>query len=110
MFYILWTTAPILISIVSFLVFVLQGNELTVAKAFTVSLVCHSRCDCADDLECNPGHCLVHYDTVRFVEPLVTGFLNEFYLFPRQPLNILPAWIVQILQVLFLAASRHFEL
>jgi len=36
MFYILWTAAPILVSIVSFLVYVLQGNELTIATAFTV--------------------------------------------------------------------------
>ena len=37
MFYVLWTTAPILVSIISFFAFVMQGNELTVAIAFTVS-------------------------------------------------------------------------
>jgi len=36
MFYLLWTCAPILVSIVSFFVYVVQGNELTVSVAFTV--------------------------------------------------------------------------
>jgi hypothetical protein len=38
MFYLLWTCAPILVSIVSFFVFVMQGGELTVSVAFTVGL------------------------------------------------------------------------
>lgn len=33
----LWTTAPILVSIISFCVYVMRGNELTVSVAFTVS-------------------------------------------------------------------------
>lgn len=37
MFQILWTTAPILVSVISFLTFVAQGNELTLGVAFTVS-------------------------------------------------------------------------
>ncbi len=36
MFQLLWSCAPVLVSIVSFLVFVLQGNELTASIAFTV--------------------------------------------------------------------------
>src|SRR6266702_4643309 len=36
MFQLLWSCAPVLVSITSFLVFVLQGNELTVSIAFTV--------------------------------------------------------------------------
>ena len=36
LFQVLWTCAPVLVSISSFLVFVLQGNELTVGIAFTV--------------------------------------------------------------------------
>ena len=36
MFQLLWSCAPVLVSITSFLVFVLQGNELTVSVAFTV--------------------------------------------------------------------------
>lgn len=32
----LWTTAPILVSIISFWVYVMRGNELTVSVAFTV--------------------------------------------------------------------------
>jgi hypothetical protein len=39
MIQLLWSCAPVLVSITSFLVFVLQGNELTVSIAFTV---CHS--------------------------------------------------------------------
>ncbi|KAH9035079.1 hypothetical protein EDB84DRAFT_1561273 [Lactarius hengduanensis] len=35
MFQMLWSCAPVLVSITSFLVFVLQGNELTVSIAFT---------------------------------------------------------------------------
>ena len=37
MFQVLWTTAPILVSVISFLTFVAQGNELTLGVAFTVS-------------------------------------------------------------------------
>lgn len=36
MFSMLWTTAPILVSIISFFTFVVQGKELTVGIAFTV--------------------------------------------------------------------------
>jgi hypothetical protein len=36
MFQLLWSCAPVLVSITSFLVFVLQGNQLTVSVAFTV--------------------------------------------------------------------------
>ncbi|KAF8890914.1 multidrug resistance-associated ABC transporter [Infundibulicybe gibba] len=35
MFHLLWTCAPILVSIISFFVYVMQGNELTVSVAFT---------------------------------------------------------------------------
>ena len=37
-----WTCAPILVSIVSFFVYVAQGNELTVGTAFTVGLILFS--------------------------------------------------------------------
>jgi hypothetical protein len=36
MFYLLWTCAPILVSIISFTTYVLQGNELDIPTAFTV--------------------------------------------------------------------------
>jgi hypothetical protein len=36
LFQLLWSFAPVLVSITSFTVFVLQGNELTVSIAFTV--------------------------------------------------------------------------
>ena len=39
LFSIIWTLAPILLSLISFLTFVHQGNELTVGIAFTVGLV-----------------------------------------------------------------------
>jgi len=38
LFYTLWTTAPILVSITSFSVYVMTGNVLTVSTAFTVCL------------------------------------------------------------------------
>ncbi|KAF8963320.1 multidrug resistance-associated ABC transporter [Flammula alnicola] len=56
MFYLLWTCAPILVSIISFMAYVLQGNKLTISTAFTI--------------------------------------LNDC----RAPLNVIPTWIVQILQ------------
>ncbi|KAI0308316.1 hypothetical protein B0F90DRAFT_1681863 [Multifurca ochricompacta] len=59
MFQLLWSCAPVLVSITSFLVFVLQGNELTVGTAFTA---------------------IALFNMVR------------------RPLNIIPTWIVQILQ------------
>ncbi|KAF8887923.1 multidrug resistance-associated ABC transporter [Gymnopilus junonius] len=59
MFYLLWTCAPILVSIVSFLTYVLQGNQLTISTAFTA---------------------IALFNMVR------------------APLNVIPAWIVQILQ------------
>ena len=39
LFQLLWSCAPVLVSIISFLVFVLRGNELTVSTAFTVRLL-----------------------------------------------------------------------
>ncbi|KAF9255059.1 multidrug resistance-associated ABC transporter [Marasmius fiardii PR-910] len=58
LFYTLWMSAPILVSIVSFATYVLQGNELTVSKAFTAVAL--------------------------------FGMI-------RAPLNVIPTWIVQIL-------------
>ncbi|PPQ62804.1 hypothetical protein CVT24_000498 [Panaeolus cyanescens] len=59
MFYLLWTCAPILVSIISFFTFVMVGNQLTVGIAFTA-----------------------------------IALFNMI----RAPLNVIPAWIVQILQ------------
>jgi hypothetical protein len=36
MFYLIWALAPILLSTISFLTFVMLGNELTIGTAFTV--------------------------------------------------------------------------
>ncbi|KAN0111601.1 hypothetical protein V8E52_008339 [Russula decolorans] len=59
LFQLLWSCAPVLVSISAFLVFVLQGNELTVGIAFTA---------------------IALFNMVRL------------------PLNIVPTWIVQMLQ------------
>ncbi|KAG2344835.1 hypothetical protein BDR05DRAFT_1016249 [Suillus weaverae] len=59
LFSLIWTSAPILVSLISFFTFVYQGNQLTVSVAFT-SIALFSMI--------------------------------------RQPLGIIPAWIVQILQ------------
>ncbi|KAG0701637.1 hypothetical protein DFH29DRAFT_925615 [Suillus ampliporus] len=59
LFSLIWTSAPILVSLLSFLAFVYQGNQLTVPVAFT--------------------------------SIALFGMI-------RQPLGIIPAWIVQILQ------------
>ncbi|KAH8109668.1 hypothetical protein DFH11DRAFT_1843160 [Phellopilus nigrolimitatus] len=59
LFQILWTTAPILVSVLSFFTFVARGNELTVGTAFTA-----------------------------------IALFNMI----RAPLNVIPTWIVQILQ------------
>lgn len=36
MFYLLWSSAPILVSVTAFFVYVMQGNKLTISTAFTV--------------------------------------------------------------------------
>ncbi|CAA7263971.1 unnamed protein product [Cyclocybe aegerita] len=59
MFYLLWTCAPILVSIISFFTYVMRGNVLTISTAFTAIAL--------------------------------FGMI-------RAPLNVIPAWIVQILQ------------
>ncbi|KAF9027408.1 multidrug resistance-associated ABC transporter [Hymenopellis radicata] len=59
LFYMLWNSAPVLISIVAFFTYVVQGNELTISKAFTA--------------------------------------ISLFSMI-RVPLNIIPMWIIQILQ------------
>ncbi|KAI0782312.1 multidrug resistance-associated ABC transporter [Abortiporus biennis] len=59
LFSLIWTCAPILVSVSSFFAYVMQGNELTVGTAFTAIAL---------------------------------------FAMIRQPLNVIPAWIVQILQ------------
>ncbi|KAI0945816.1 hypothetical protein AcV7_009953 [Taiwanofungus camphoratus] len=59
LFNLIWICAPILVSVTSFFVYVIQGNELTVGTAFTA---------------------IALFGMVR------------------APLNVIPAWIVQILQ------------
>ncbi|KAI0696160.1 multidrug resistance-associated ABC transporter [Cytidiella melzeri] len=58
-FSLIWTTAPIAVSVTAFFTYVVQGNQLTVGTAFTAIAL--------------------------------FGML-------RAPLNVIPAWIVQILQ------------
>ncbi|KIM37758.1 hypothetical protein M413DRAFT_448273 [Hebeloma cylindrosporum] len=59
LFYLLWTCAPILVSIISFMTYVMRGNQLTISTAFTA---------------------IALFNMVR------------------APLNVIPSWIVQILQ------------
>lgn len=59
MFNAIWTCAPVLVSIVSFFVYVMQGNELTVGIAFTS---------------------IALFNMIRI------------------PLNVIPTWIVDVLQ------------
>ncbi|KAG7443764.1 multidrug resistance-associated ABC transporter [Guyanagaster necrorhizus] len=59
MFHVLWTTAPILVSIIAFFAYIVQGNELTISTAFTAI---------------------------------------SLFAMIRGPLNIIPMWIVQVLQ------------
>jgi len=42
MFFLIWALAPILLSTISFLTYVMLGNELTVGTAFTVRLLLSS--------------------------------------------------------------------
>jgi hypothetical protein len=79
LFYILWTCAPILVSIISFTTYVMLGNQLTISTAFTV---CHFK---DFFLRCS-FNCVI---------------LQAISLFAmvRAPLNVIPSWIVQILQV-----------
>ncbi|KAI0639291.1 multidrug resistance-associated ABC transporter [Trametes polyzona] len=58
-FSLIWTCAPILVSVTSFFAYVAQGNELTIGTAFTAIAL---------------------------------------FQMVRAPLNVIPAWIVQILQ------------
>ncbi|RPD61590.1 multidrug resistance-associated ABC transporter [Lentinus tigrinus ALCF2SS1-7] len=58
-FSLIWTCAPILVSVTSFFVYIARGNELTIGTAFTAIAL---------------------------------------YQMVRAPLNVIPAWIVQILQ------------
>ncbi|KAI0672246.1 multidrug resistance-associated ABC transporter [Trametes maxima] len=58
-FSLIWTCAPILVSVTAFFVYVVQGNELTIGTAFTAIAL---------------------------------------FQMVRTPLNVIPAWIVQILQ------------
>ncbi|KAI0749063.1 hypothetical protein C8Q74DRAFT_1374158 [Fomes fomentarius] len=61
LFSLIWTYAPILVSVTSFFVYVAQRNELTIGTAFTAIAL---------------------------------------YQMVRAPLNVIPAWIVQVLQTI----------
>ncbi|KAI0048026.1 multidrug resistance-associated ABC transporter [Auriscalpium vulgare] len=66
-----WELAPVLVSVVSFLIFVLLGNELTVGTAFTASL-----------------------------DPFNDGPAVALFNMMQQPLYFLPTFIVHILQTM----------
>ena len=82
MFSMLWTCAPILVSVISFFTFVMQGKQLTVSIAFTVSIFL----------------LLIDFGFLTWVGSRMAIALFNMI---RAPLNVIPAWIVQILQVCF---------
>ena len=62
MFSAIWTSAPILVSLISFAAYVYQGNRLTVAIAFTV---CTSMTTSAGvHADTTLGHYAFQYDSV----------------------------------------------
>ena len=61
MFYLLWTLAPILVSIISFFAYVMQGKELSVSIAFTVRPIMSSR-DVKTDCGYHQVDRVVQYD------------------------------------------------
>jgi hypothetical protein len=64
MFYALWAMAPIFVSVVSFAVYVINGNELSVAKAFTVRIPRRGfRVEGDADARRNAGHRAIPDDT-----------------------------------------------
>ncbi|KAF7979924.1 hypothetical protein HWV62_40336 [Athelia sp. TMB] len=77
MFSLLWILSPILVAVVGFFTFVMQGNELTVSIAFTVGVL-----------------------AMWIGVAVLMRIMQAIALFNmiRAPLNVIPAWIVQILQ------------
>lgn len=89
MFSLLWGCAPVLVSIVSFTVFVMLGNKMTVPIAFTVG----EWVRCIFDLILVIGGRIVQYVAVGLdMVPRLYVHSASF----RQPLNIIPSWIVQV--------------
>lgn len=41
MFYLLWSCGPVFVSVIAFFAYVMQGKELTIGTAFTVSFACY---------------------------------------------------------------------
>ena len=94
LFQLLWSCAPVLVSIISFLVFVMNGSKLTVSIAFTVRL----------------------FFMYRFKKLIECAQAIALFNMVRLPLNVIPTWIVQILQarnlqvLCFFSTSRPFRL
>lgn len=65
LFYVLWSCAPILVSITSFLVYVLQGNVLDVSTAFTVSVHLLEEDYLYQYVLETPGDCALRHDQVQ---------------------------------------------
>ena len=85
MFSFIWSCAPILVSVTAFFTYVMQGNRLTVGTAFTVTVPHTSQ-----------SKHLTYFQAIALF-----GMI-------RAPLNVIPAWIVQLLQVLYI--PLHFLL
>ena len=77
-FSLIWTTAPILVSIVSFFVYIWMGNKLDIGTAFTVSPCGTNAASCSK---------FASFQAIALYQMI------------RAPLNAIPAWIVQVLQV-----------
>lgn len=75
----IWAVSPILVSIISFFVYVKQGNQLTVSVAFTVRP--------------SPSFPYTSFQTNAYSVQSIALFTMI-----RTPLNVIPTWIVQALQ------------
>lgn len=68
MFSAIWTSAPILVSLISFAAYVYQGNRLTVAIAFTV---CTSTTCAGVHADTTLGHYAFQYDSVLVLRSVI---------------------------------------
>ena len=83
LFYLLWTCAPIFVSIISFMTYVMRGNQLTISTAFTVRRSLSA-----------------FLKVISMLTPILPhSQAIALFNMVRAPLNVIPAWIVQILQV-----------
>ena len=86
LFNFLWSSAPILVSIISFMTYVMRGHQLTISKAFTVRFIL-KYISIFFEVYFFPGYCVVRYGEVRpFYLP---GVAERYLLFKPGPLSML---------------------